>query len=194
MARKILRSLGFVLVILLAVAVGILPFWQVGLSAEPADASQYTVKGGDSLYAIAKVQKVDVEKLAEANGLAPNSILYRQQKLIIPESETAVSASMVAAAPAPRVNRADLPTGTVTYKVKAGDSLYSIAKDKRVDVEELAEANGLAPNSILYRQQILVIPESETAVSASVVAAAPAPHSQYRGPVDRNCHLQSQGR
>ncbi len=41
-----------------------------------------------------------------------------------------------------------------------------------MDVEALAQANGLTPNSILYRQQILIVPSAAT--TAAAPSAAPA--------------------
>jgi uncharacterized surface protein with fasciclin (FAS1) repeats len=155
---------------MLAVAVGILPFWRVSLSAELADASEYTVKRGETLRAIAHDQRVEVGQLAEVNTLATNATLYRQQKLTLPVSAqpAARMAPVVVAQAAPAAD------GT-TYTVKKGDSLRSIAKKLGVELDALAQANGLQPNSTLYRQQVLVVPTGDMAPSdAPAAPEAPA--------------------
>ena len=43
------------------------------------------------------------------------------------------------------------------YVVKQGDSLYKIAKEYGVTVNDLLEANGLK-NALIYPNQVLIIP------------------------------------
>lgn len=47
-----------------------------------------------------------------------------------------------------------------TYIVKKGDSLYSIAKNHNVDLEELKNVNKLA-TTMIYPNQVLFLPETK---------------------------------
>lgn len=49
-------------------------------------------------------------------------------------------------------------TGELTYTVKAGDTLFTIAKAHGISLEELISANHLE-TSLIYPNQILVIPK-----------------------------------
>ena len=75
------------------------------------------------------------------------------------EEMTAEAMAQEAAAPAPTAE---------TYRVKSGDSLFTIAKKYGVSIQALAAANGLQPNSVLNRGQKLTIP------GTGAVAAAPS--------------------
>lgn len=52
-----------------------------------------------------------------------------------------------------------VPTG-ISYTVKTGDTLWSIARHHRIDVETLARANALHSSSIISSGQMLRIPAS----------------------------------
>lgn len=58
-------------------------------------------------------------------------------------------------------------TPAVTYVVKNGDSLWTIAKKHHLSVPDIAAANSLASNAILRLGQKLVIPSRPGAVAAS---------------------------
>jgi uncharacterized surface protein with fasciclin (FAS1) repeats len=169
MARSKRRALGGVALTLFVVAITGLIGWQAGLATTQAAASAdsmtttYVVKGGDSLRNIAVKYDMDVATLAAANNLAVNSLLYKQQSLTIPAAPATNPPAPADAAPA-----ADVVASGTTYKVKAGDSLRSIARALGVDLADLAALNGLAPNALLYKHQALQIP-----VAAAAEAAAP---------------------
>jgi len=127
----------------------------------------YVVKKGDSLYKIAKTQKVTMEQLAKANNLSLTSKLQVGQKLIIPtpiaKTETAAAATTSVSAP---VASATTAAGN-TYEVKAGDSLWKIAKNHGVTVSALKQANNLTKD-MLHVGQKLVIPAKTQAATAPV--------------------------
>lgn len=53
--------------------------------------------------------------------------------------------------------RFDFERDNNQYVVKNGDSLYKIAKEYNVSVDELLKANGLT-NALIYPNQVLIIP------------------------------------
>ena len=99
----------------------------------------YTVKRGDSLYSIAKVYGTDVNSLIKLNELKSN-VLSIGQKLIIPESDFTVT---------------EKPS-YITYIVKRGDSLYSIAKQYNTTVSELMKDNGLKSTTLSIGQTLRI--------------------------------------
>lgn len=66
----------------------------------------------------------------------------------------------------------NIPSGTTgfTYTVKAGDTLYSIARRYNITVSQLASANNISNPSLIRAGQILTIPGKSTSPSP-----APAP-------------------
>lgn len=99
----------------------------------------YTVQKGDSLWSIAKRFNVGVNEIKSANNLTSNLISVGQQ-LVIPG--------------VPPSNQTN-----TTYVVQKGDSLWSIANANNTTVDELANLNDLANNTI-YVGQVLQIPSS----------------------------------
>lgn len=104
----------------------------------PTTTSEYTVKKGDTLYSIAKANNTTVDKLKTQNNLTTNNLTIGQ-KLKIPQTTTIAT-----------------PTTTVTYKVKPGDTLYSIAKAYNTTVNNLKSLNNLTTNNISIGQSILI--------------------------------------
>lgn len=96
----------------------------------------YTVKKGDNLYNIATKYGVTIETIKQANNLTSN-LLSIGQILKIPTQ--------------------NIEIGYKEYEVKAGDSLYSIARSYNTTVEEIMNANNLT-TTILSVGQILKIP------------------------------------
>jgi lipoprotein NlpD len=110
------------------------------------DPTDYTVKSGDTLYAIAWRYELDPEQLADWNDISATSRLRAGQRLHTREPadyrERGISDRNVAYAP-------DIPAGTPWVKAKRGDTLYSISRRSGVSVQQLAILNQLdAPYTI----------------------------------------------
>lgn len=110
----------------------------------PGDYVVYTVKKGDSLWNIANLYNVSVNDIVDYNNLG-TTLLQVGQQLLIPTGGI------------------DMPTEDdeigITYVVKSGDSLWSIAKRYDVSVDELKNANNLSSNLLTIGQE-LVIPQT----------------------------------
>lgn len=94
----------------------------------------YTVKKGDSLYSIALKYNMTANELKELNNLTSN-ILSVGQRL--------------------RVNK-NVPESSNTYKVVAGDNLYSIANKYNTTVAELKKLNNLSSNNLSIGQVLII--------------------------------------
>ena len=104
----------------------------------------YIVKKGDSLYSIARRNNMTVDELKSLNNLTSN-ILSIGQKLII------ISGSKVS---------------NNVYVVKKGDTLWSIANNFNVSVNDLKNANNKSNNSLSIGEQ-LIIPGKSTGENVS---------------------------
>ena len=105
----------------------------------------YTVKSGDSLWNIVKKFGVSVEEIKALNNLN-NNLLSVGQILKIPE-EVMESGDYI------------------VYTVKKGDSLYSIAREYDVSVNDLINYNNLSSNNLSINQQILIPKEQKVDLS-----------------------------
>ena len=132
--------------------------------ASPADFSAfkwYTAKKGETLLTVARRFGVSRADVAEANNLTAKSRLRAGQELIIPRAPATLLASRAErAAPTAVASRAiggtaESPKVTapaqvahVTYKVKPGDTLFSIAQLFDTTVAKIKTWNRLSSNRI----------------------------------------------
>jgi polysaccharide deacetylase family sporulation protein PdaB len=112
------------------------------LKPAPSTGKKYTVKAGDTLYSIAKKHGVTVAALAKANNITNYNLIRVGQVLVIP-GKAAITP----------------PATSVKYAVKAGDTLYSIAKKYNITVAKLAAANKITNHSLIRVGQVLTIPK-----------------------------------
>jgi len=108
---------------------------------EPTASNTYTVKSGDSLYAIARNFNTTVDEIKKLNNLTSNNLSIGQ-KLLIPSKDSF-----------------EQPNDTITYTVKSGDSLYAIARKFNTTVDEIKRLNNLTRNNLSLGQK-LSIPSS----------------------------------
>lgn len=115
-----------------------------GVSYKPPGVSgnTYVVKKGDSLYSIANSFGISVEDLKNNNGLTGNLITIGQV-LTIPSSSS------------------NVPGDYLVYTVKAGDSLWNIANQYGISVNDIVSFNNLGTTLLQIGQQLL-IPKQES--------------------------------
>lgn len=124
------------------------------------DKNVYTVKSGDSLWAIAKRYGITVDELKRANNLTSNTLSIGQ-KLTIPSKETVT------------------PSQDYTlYTVKSGDNLYSIARRYGLTMNELMEYNNLG-TTLLSIGQVLKIPTKQTITPSETTYVVKSGDSLY---------------
>lgn len=126
--------------------------------AAPGDAAAlqwYTVRKGESLPTIARRLRVSRADLAEANYLNTTARVQPGQRLVVPRAPAAALLAGRANAPAVATRVADAEpepreaevTRTV-YRVRKGDTLYSIARRHGVSVENLRAWNRLKGSAL----------------------------------------------
>ncbi len=163
-----------------------LPFFPSVDTVRPALAEQtcYTVRAGDTLWAIANRLGTTVDALKRANNLR-SDLIFPNQVLTVPGTGNTlqVRSEPPVGAPAPAADGVGTETAAAdgqgpetadasavrTYTVVAGDSLWAIAQRAGVSVAALKQANNFA-NDFLAVGQVLVIP----AEAAGPAQAAPS--------------------
>ena len=105
----------------------------------PSGLFTYTVKKGDTLYNIAKRYETTVEEIIKLNHLK-STTLSINQTLSIPETGQTTES---------------LPT-FINYVVKKGDTLYSIAKNYNITVDEIIKDNNLNTPNLSIGQNLKI--------------------------------------
>lgn len=103
---------------------------------EDAGWSTYTVRRGDTLWAIARRYEAAVAELAEINGIQNPDLIHPGQVL--------------------RVPRPAVPAG-ILYVVRPGDTLWAIARRYHTTVSALAEDNHIRNPALIYPGRVLQI-------------------------------------
>ncbi len=98
---------------------------------------EYVVKRGDTLYGIAEQLGTTVDELKRLNNLTSNILSIGQ---VLLTNSSGITGEVV----------------ENTYTVKAGDTLYSIAKKYGISVDTLKQMNGLTNNLLSIGQTIIV--------------------------------------
>lgn len=112
-----------------------------GGDPESTPEETYTVRRGDTLWAIARRYDTTVAVLAQANGLSDPARMYPGQVLRIPYG-----------------GEDPEPAPEETYTVRHGDTLWAIARRYGTTVAALAQVNGLSDPARIYPGQVLRIP------------------------------------
>ena len=94
----------------------------------------YTVRPGNTLYAIAQFFGTTVKKIAEANGLGCPYTIYPGQELVIPVDEI---------------------KSPQYYVVRPGDTIVRIADRFGLEISDILALNNLDDPNIIYPGQIL---------------------------------------
>jgi LysM repeat protein len=147
----------------LALMVAILLIAAVSGSAAAAGPVYHTVQPGQTLYSIATMYGVSVWSLACANGLYNPNYIYAGQVLTIPYGwngycRPAYTPQPVAYHPYPQPAYGPHPAYYCYYRVRWGDTLYSIAWRYGTTYWTLANANGISNPNYIYAGMLLRIP------------------------------------
>ncbi|RLQ90824.1 LysM peptidoglycan-binding domain-containing protein [Planomicrobium sp. Y74] len=133
----------------------------VGAATTASADSTYTVKSGDTLWGISQANNVSVSELKGWNDLSSDLIFPKQQLSIGEEKQEAAAEKS-------------------SYTVKSGDTLYRIAVNHGISLDQLMSWNGITGH-LIYPGDKLVV-SGGTAISvpkapapAATTAPAPAP-------------------
>lgn len=119
-------------------------------SSPPPNPKQqvHIVKVGDTLYTIAKKYKLSVEELMKFNHLRSSNLYVGQKLRISPEKESTRES--------PELQAPNISSTPNIYIVKAGDTLYAIAKRYGTSVSELVDINNLESSNLWLGQRLIL--------------------------------------
>ena len=127
----------------------------------------HTVKSGDTLYSIAKAYEVGENDIRECNPSVGDGLRIDQtMKIPVPESA-------LLKAKAEKKRKKDY----IIHKVKAGQTLYAIARDYNISVAQLREDNPSVNPQALAVDELLWI--RRTAIGSSTEQQAQAEMAEY---------------
>jgi LysM repeat protein len=140
-----------------------------------ADIARHTVVEGDTMSGIAAAYGLDLDQLISANGLSRQSLIFPGQALVLPPAS--VDAPYAAAAPTPEPAPAPPPAPPAadaagSHVVAAGDTLWDIAAENEVSVQELVDANALDGSGVIVPGQTLRVPQPIVVATVASVSIA----------------------
>lgn len=129
---------------------------------ETPKAKTYTVRPGDYLYKIATQNNVSIEQLKAWNNLTSNYI-YSGDVFYVTDPSKAPVKLTPTPDPKPEIPKPETPTPnptpttpTKTYTVRPGDSLWLIANNNGITIDQLKAWNKLTSNYI-YSGDVFVV-------------------------------------
>ena len=127
----------------------------------------HTVKSGDTLYSIAKAYEVGEDAIRDSNpGVADGLRIDQTVKIPVPESA-------ILKAKAEKKRKKDY----ITHKVKAGQTLYAIARDYNISVATLREDNpSVNPQALSVGETLWI---RRAAIGSSTEQQAQAEIAEY---------------
>ncbi|NYD84964.1 LysM peptidoglycan-binding domain-containing protein [Cellulomonas oligotrophica] len=136
-----------------------------GTSASPAPsapaARSHTVRGGDTVSAIARTYGSSVPAIVQANGLDHRAFIRIGQQLTIPAHGSGTPA---AATPT--------PTTSGGYTVRTGDTVSAIAARHGTTVQAVVAANGLDARAFIRAGQRLTVPGAAASTTGTTSTAS----------------------
>lgn len=126
-------------------------------AARPADWAPYTVEDGDTLSDLAEVRDTTVEQLKQVNCLTSDLIVADETLYLPPPCQISP------------------PTSWVEYQVRPGDTLFTLAEQRRTSVAEIARVNCLQAEDILNISQSLYLPAPPPPTLTPIPTDTPTP-------------------
>lgn len=131
--------------------------------------SYYTVKSGDSLWAIANANGISIANLRQWNNLS-GDIIHPGQKLIVKKGSGSTGGSTGGTTGGSTGNTGgsgNAGTSNTSYTVKSGDSLWAIASANGVSIANLRQWNNINGDIIYPGQKLIVKKGSSNAGGGS---------------------------
>ncbi|HSM55434.1 MAG TPA: LysM peptidoglycan-binding domain-containing protein [Candidatus Sulfomarinibacteraceae bacterium] len=127
----------------------------------PTPPLTHVVREGENAWIIAARFQVDLDTFFYLNGLTEDSVLHpgNEVRIRLGEGE-----------PPPPT-----PTPKLTHKVKEGDTLWSIAVQNGLEMEELLSLNGLVESAVLQIGQELFVRATPTPEMSPTPEVTPTP-------------------
>ncbi|HLC15468.1 MAG TPA: LysM peptidoglycan-binding domain-containing protein [Thermodesulfovibrionia bacterium] len=122
-------------------------------SVAPKYSSYHKVKTGETIYSVARDYNTNVQSIMAVNKIGRTNKIYVGQKLKLPGS-----------AKAPKKSYASSSKGSkskmTNYKVRSGDTLWSVAKRHGTTAQAIKQLNKIKGNCLM-KGQVIRIPRSK---------------------------------
>lgn len=107
---------------------------------------KYKVNSGDTYYSISRLFNVSVQEILKLNKLTENDLLHPGDIILVPQptKETTTASNK--------------PQKVKKYKIKSGDTLWSISRIFNVSVSDICKASGISKDTALKPDFVLTIP------------------------------------
>ncbi|MGH8761089.1 MAG: LysM peptidoglycan-binding domain-containing protein, partial [Burkholderiales bacterium] len=117
----------------------------------------YTLRKNETLEQVAGQFGISTERLKEINGINRHLTVPAGRTLLVPMNEETESSNLTDTWENPEfLAPDDYYMNRMVYRVKSGDSLYSIARANRTTVAALKDWNRLRSNQIRPGQRLIV--------------------------------------
>lgn len=124
-------------------------------------AQVYRVQPGDTLSAIARKHGVKIDEIRELNQLGRRSVLYSGQEIKVPSDMKPATSRFKGSTRSLASVRPTRSLGALqssrTYRVKRGDTVYSIARVHGMKTDELVKLNALKSSTQIQTGQKLKV-------------------------------------
>lgn len=98
--------------------------------------TRYTVRPGDTLWALSRRFGTTIQAIAQRNGIQNPNLIYAGETLVIPRA-----------------------AGGIQYTVQPGDTLWALSRRFGTSVSAIAQLNHIANPDLIYVGQVLTIPQ-----------------------------------
>ncbi|HET8866184.1 MAG TPA: LysM peptidoglycan-binding domain-containing protein, partial [Gracilimonas sp.] len=151
-------------------------FFSIDVFAQ--ERSTYEVKQGDTLYGISKKLNVTIPELQEWNNLTGSEIELGQQLVYYITQKDSASENIPDEPSDPLINSSS-NTQNVFYTVKSGDTLYRIARDHNMTLDQLKSLNNLTSDNISVGQRLSVRKSAEAPPSVTPFSEESSPQGMF---------------
>lgn len=144
---------------------------------QPTPPPTHTVRPGDTLRTITLFYDLTIEDIIAFNQLGnPNTIYAGQVLQLAPQLATPVS-EQASGLPQNEIISADEPPQRLIHPVRRGETLFQIARQYDLTVNEMVKANNIEDPTRIYVGQQLIVPGLEP---AQLALDLPAPYSSLQ--------------
>ena len=119
--------------------------------------ASYTIQSGDTLYSIAHQHHTTIAEVQKSNQLKKGEVLKLGRTLSVPTDTyfPGKTISNIKIAKSKKVKKKEI----VTYTIKRGDTLFSIARKHHTTIAEVEKSNKLTQGEVLKLGRVLTVPK-----------------------------------
>src|SRR5699024_6418830 len=151
-----------------------------------AGSSTYTVKSGDSIWLIANNHGISMNNLRSWNNIS-GDFIYPGQKLVVKKGSTTNNSNKpTTSKPATKPSNNGNSSKNTTYTVKSGDSIWLIANNHGISMNDLRSWNNISGDFIYPGQKLVVKKGSTTNNSSKPTTSKPATKPSNNGNSSKN--------